>query len=136
MAERGTRPTRQCVHRAGCHQEKEVWQSDPERLDHPRNTAEATLSTATRPSERYHWSNEVKKKSRCCLPSTRGRVALSAEQVQKKPETGDTPVAMDTRQELAHRLRRCDTIQQTLVSRRSDRGRHNSGVEVWKLMRE
>ena len=47
MAERGTKPTRQCVHREGCHQQDmRVRQSDPERRDHPQNTEEATLSTA------------------------------------------------------------------------------------------
>ena len=72
-------------------------------------------------------------KSRCFLPSTHGPVALSAEQVsKKKKETEDTPVAMETRREPAL----SDTIRQTLVSRRSDRGRHNSGIEVWELMRD
>ena len=39
-------------------------------------------------------------------------------------------------QELAYRFLVTDTIRQTLVSRRSDRGGHNSGIEIWKLMRE
>ena len=34
--------------------------------------------------------------SRCCLLSTDGRVALSAEQVHRKPETEDMQVAKDT----------------------------------------
>ena len=74
-------------------------------------------------------------KSRSCLPSTHGRVALSAGKVQKT-ETEDTPVSMETRQELAHRFRLKDTTRQTLVSRRSDRGRDISRLEVWKLLRE
>ena len=43
---------------------------------------------------------------------------------------------MDAKQEPVHRLRCGDTIRQTLESRRSDRSRHNSGIEVWKLLRE
>ena len=70
------------------------------------------------------------------MPSTHGRVGLSAEQVHNKSETEDTPIAMVMSQELACRFLVTDTIRQTLVSRRSVRGGHNSGIEVWKLMRE
>ena len=136
-------------------QDIRVWQSDPERRFFPLSPAQRPTVLAQEQSQaeftgktcgtealvkqyrptlgckRYHWSIEVKQKSRCCLPSTHGRVALSTEQVQEKPET-----VMDMRQEPAHRLRRSDTARQTPVLRRSDRGRHNSRIEVWKLMRE
>ena len=42
---------------------------------------------------------------------------------------------MRVSQEPAHRFRLRDTIRQILVSKRFDSGRHNSGIEVWKLMR-
>ena len=39
-----------CAHREGCqHQGMQIWQSDPERRDHPHNTEEATLRTANDP---------------------------------------------------------------------------------------
>ena len=76
--------------------------------------------------------------SRCCLPSTHGRVALSAEQSAK--ETRNRGHCCH-----GHEARACEFIDPVgmaprrdrfLLRKRSDHGLHTSGIEFLKLMRE
>ena len=139
-------PTRQCVLSEGCHhQDVRVWQCDPERHDHPRNTEEATVSMANdaphsprnghKPShwktcgtealveqygpvlgcERYHGSNEVNQSHEVARRHRTAVLLCHRSKCKRNQKQRTPPVAMETREELAHRLRSSDTIRQTLI---------------------
>ena len=135
------------VHSVECHhQGMRVSYRDRERCDQSQNVGDMTLSTA---KGTLHSPRNVHKprslenlcdgglrarsleqsseqESRCCLLSADGRVALSAEQVHRKPGTEDLQVGKDTKHDSTSSSPR----------RSGSRTRQTSTFEVRKLMRE
>ena len=121
MAEKMNQAQLARVQREGCHhQGMRAWHGDPERCDHLQSVGEMTLSTAKDPlhspnndsqaeltgklalgCERYHLNNQVGMSHDVACRQHMAVWLCHLNNVQKEPETEDTPVAMDTRQEPA-----------------------------------